>query len=347
MRAVVAARESLRLPLGPRYAEGKSPARGLAAAVLVAAAVATAAAPWAPHVRAASALALIGLAAAAYHARDRRRRWPLGWLVVDGDGVHRVDDAKRATLADFGAPFGVTVFADPERRRFLFAFTSPRQARYLSAQVEDADGDASLVASVVDRAVTAAESDLRAGDDAALSIPNAGRLLAEVSRRSPAALDRLYLSDATGDAVVLDRAELRVGTRRIDLSAPLEWRASVFQERGVHTTSVSQATWVRQADVEVVLVAPVPAEGGWLRGVDLPASHRRRSASTLSEETRAAVVRDLRLMQASAGEPPPRELRRAIDRVFMLPLRRALDRAPRLVRAGGQGPRPSRPEGFA
>jgi hypothetical protein len=96
---------------------------------------------------------------------------------------------------------------------------------------------------------------------------------------------------------------------------------------------------VRQADVEVVLVAPVPAEGGWLRGVDVPAS---RSGSSLSEATRDVVARDLRLMQASAGEPPPRELRRAIDRLFMLPLRRALDRAPRISRV--ETPR-QRPEG--
>jgi hypothetical protein len=128
---------------------------------------------------------------------------------------------------------------------------------------------------------------------------------------------------------MLDRAELRVGSRRIDLSAPLEWRASVFQERGVHATSVSQATWVRQADVEIVLVASVPPEGGWLRGVDVVAGW---SAPALSSEARDAIVRDLRLMQGSVGEPPPRELRRAIDRVFMLPLRRALDRAPRVSR---------------
>jgi hypothetical protein len=53
-------------------------------------------------------------------------------------------------------------------------------------------------------------------------------------------------------------------------------------------------------------------------------------------------LRDLRLMQGAVAEPPPRELRRAIDRVFMLPLRRALDRAPRISRV--EIPRP-RPEG--
>jgi hypothetical protein len=313
--------------------------RTVLATGFVVGAVAVASGPWAPALRAALALGLVVLAAAAQHARGRQSRPAHGWLVVDGEGVRRVDDTKAAMLADFSEPFGVTVLADSERRKFLFAFTSPREARYLPARRQDADGDEALVGAVVDRAVTAVESDLAGGDDPALSAENAGRLLAEVSRRSPAALDRLYLSDAMGEQVMLDRAELRVGARRIDLSAPLEWRASLFHERGLNTTSVSQATWVRQADVEVVLVAPIAAEGGWSRGADAPPSAR---TSTLSDEARAAVVRDFRLMQASMAEPPPRELRRAIDRVFMLPLRRALDRAPRAAHVAA--PR-FRPEG--
>lgn len=333
------ARESLRLPLGPRASDGASWVRGVLAAGLVAYAIAAAAPPaFPPWARAVVALGLIVLAAIVSLGRGRTLRPPHGWLVVDGSGVHRVDDAKPATLADFNEPFGVTVFADANRSNFLFAFTNPRATRYLSARVNDPE-DAALASGVIARAVTASEGDLRGGDESALSAANAGKLLAEVQRRAPAALDRLYLSDATGEAVMLDRAELRVGSRRIDLSAPLEWRASVFQERGVHATSISQATWVRQADVEVVLVASVPAEGGWLRGADVVAN---RSGPALSEEARNDVVRDLRLMQGSVAKPPPRELRRAIDRVFMLPLRRALDRAPRLPRI--EAPRP-RPEG--
>jgi hypothetical protein len=118
------------------------------------------------------------------------------------------------------------------------------------------------------------------------------------------------LQDASGDPVVLDRGELRVGARRIDLSAPLEWRAFVFEELGVHAVSLCQATWVRQGDGEVVLVAPLGEGGASIQGAP-----------------------DARLMQAVTGDPPPRELRRAIDRLFMLPLRRALDRAPRISRA--------------
>jgi len=338
MRSSLAARGSLQLPLGHPAAGGALSARGVVAAGLVACAIAAAVAPWGPWARAAAALALVALAAKVHQATGRGRRPPHGWLVVDAEGVRRVDDASQATLADFSEPFGVTLFADVARSNFLFAFTSARATRYLSARVQGAD-DAALAGALGQRAVTADASDLRASDESALSAASAARLLAEISRRAPAALDRFYLSDATGDSVVLDRAELRVGSRRIDLSAPLEWRASVFQERGVSATSVSQATWVRQADVEIVLVASVPPEGRWLRGVDVAG---RRPGSTLGEEVREGVLRDLLLMQGSAGEPPPREMRRAIDRVFMLPLRRALDRAPRVSRV--EAPRP-RPEG--
>jgi hypothetical protein len=338
MRFRPAARESLRLPLGRLASDRASWVRSVVAAGFVACAIAVALAPWRTLARALLALGLIGLAAIASHARKRMRRPPRGWLVVDGEGVHRVDDSKPATLADFSEPFGVTVFADANRSSFLFAFTNLRATRYLSARVHDPE-DAVLAAGVIARAVTAGDSDLRGEDESALSAANAGKLLAEVLRRAPAALDRLYLSDASGEVVMLDRGELRVGSRRIDLSAPLEWRASVFQERGVHATSISQATWVRQADVEVVLVASVAAEGGWLRGDDASESRPR---AALSEEVREAIVRDLRLMQGAVGEPPPRELRRAIDRVFMLPLRRALDKAPRVSRV--EVPRP-RPEG--
>jgi hypothetical protein len=112
------------------------------------------------------------------------------------------------------------------------------------------------------------------------------------------------------------------------LNAPIEWRAFLFQELGAYAVSVCQATWVRQADVEVVFVASVASEGTEVRETD--AAVRAAGEGAL---VRRALARDVRLMQATAGEPPPRELRCAIDRTFMLPVRHALDRAPRAARA--------------
>ena len=42
---------------------------------------------------------------------------------------------------------------------------------------------------------------------------------------------------------------------------------------------------------------------------------------------------ELRILAQTSEAPPPRELRVAIDRMFMLPLRRALDAAPPAKRA--------------
>ena len=297
---------ALRLPLGPRVGSPLAKAAGLLAGIVVVAAVVVALMPWTPWVRAAVGVVLVGLAGGLHHALARRRRPPAGWLVVDHQGVKRPGEPP---LVGWSAPFGVTVLASVDRSRLVLALTSADATRFLAVRVLDA-GDAAEAPSLFDRAVSASDGDLRGDEGAALCAADAERLLSALARQSPGALDRLYLSDASGEAVVLDRGELRIGARRIDLSAPLEWRAFVFQELGAHAASVCQATWVRQGDGEVVLVAPLGEGAASIQGAP-----------------------DARLMQAVTGDPPPRELRRAIDRLFMLPLRRALDRAPRVSRA--------------
>ncbi len=331
---------ALRLPLGRRMPRGSRHAGGFAATLLVALAIAAAVGPWPHAVAACAAGGLVALAALANRALGRRRQPPHGWLVLDEDGLHRVDRALRTTLLEWSEPFGLTVLASADRATLLLALTSPRATRYLPATVRNAE-DASAAPKVLERATTAAASDLRADDDAALSAADAEKLLSEIERRSPASSERVYLSDATGQAVVLDRAELRVGARRIDLTAPLEWRASLFQERGAHAASVCQATWVRQGDVEFVLVAPLPADGAWMGDADVAVR-----AAGAGAVVKRGVARDLRLIQASPSAAPPRDARHAIDRVFMLPLRRALDLAPRSSRTAGS-PSRSMPEGRA
>jgi hypothetical protein len=331
--------ETLRLPLGLRTATGSARASSALAAVLVVCAVIGAVAPWSAWLRASLAGVLVVLAGAVHHTLGIRKRPPLGWLVLDDEGMHRNERGRATTLVMWSEPFGVTVFGSADRATFLLALTSPRATRYLAARVRNAE-DAAGAPGVIEKATTAAESDLRAGDEAALSAADAEKLLAEINRRAPSALERVYLSDAGGEAVVLDRAELRVGARRIDLSAPLEWRGFFYQELGTHAASLCQATWVRQADAELVLVAPMPADGGWTSVAD--SAVRAAGEGAIVQRS---VARDLRLMQGPAAEPPARELRRAIDRVFMLPLRHALDRAPRAARASV--PSQPMPEGRA
>ena len=301
-----------KLPLGPRVASPLAKAAGPLAGVLVAAAIAVAVMlPWGAWARAGAALGLVTLAGVAHHVLSRRRRPPAGWLTIDDEGVKRPGDRA---LLEWREPLGVTVLGNTVRTRFVLALTTPRATRFLAVRVLDA-GDAAEAPSLFERAVTVAEGDLRADDTAVLCAADAERLLSTLARRSPGALDRLYLSDAAGEPVVLDRGELRFGARRIDLTAPLEWRAFVFQELGAHAASVCQAMWMRQGEGELVLVAPL-ADG-------------------------APPV------QSTMGEPPPRDLRRAVDRLFMAPLRRAIERAPRVSRSPASprplGPRPSSP----
>ena len=142
-------------------------------------------------------------------------------------------------------------------------------------------------------------------------------LLDALVEQSPSCLDRFVLTDARGASITLDGRRLCVGDRAVDLDAPLEWKPIVFQEAFGQAIAVYQGTWIRQSSTEITLVSLLPALGpppG--EGLDLGSLDR-------------SVLRDLRLMQASPEAPPPSEQRVAIDRLFMLPVRSALDRAPR------------------
>jgi len=318
----------MRLPLGSRISRGSPYLAGVIAAALIGLAIAVALGPGGAWARAVVAAVLVGLGGLVSHALGRRQQPPRGWLVVDAEGLHRIDRGRAATLVLWSEPFGITVLSSADRARLLLAVTTPRATRYLSARVRDAE-DAAAAPVLLDRATTAASSDLRDGDELALRAADAERLVNTLARLAPGAVDRIYTSDVAGEPIVLQAGELRVGGRRIDLSLPFEWRASIFQERGPHTATVCQATWVRQGETELVLVAPMPADGGWTHDAD--AAIRAAGEGAL---VRRAITRDLRLIRAGAGEAPSRELRHAIDRVFVLPVRRALDRAPRAARIG-------------
>jgi hypothetical protein len=181
---------------------------------------------------------------------------------------------------------------------------------------------------VLARAVTVADGDLQGDARVALGMSDAGRVVRTVAARCPAAFDRIFLSDSSGGGVTLDGNTLRVGERTFDLTAPLEWRGFMFHESGAHVATIYQGTWVKQAGVEVVLVAPMPVS----LGEGTAASAMGGGAADVPSQK--AIVRDLRLMQSLPDGPPPRELRVAIERLFMVPLRRALDRAPRVSRPG-------------
>lgn len=313
--------------------------RALAAALAVAALVCVAL-PMGPALRAALPIALLIAAAvvlrqaqpetadsAAPASRSslvpgsvgRAARVP---RVVQLDGERlALDAAQPQTLLDLDAPFGVTLLASPKRERLVAMLSSPAGTYYVGAPFDAAARRA--FATLLDRALTVApdEAGLEAigpdGEPLLLSPEDLAALVDALAELSPACLDRFVLTDARGASLTLDGRLLSVGDRAVDLTAPLEWKPIVFQETFGAAVAVYQGTWVRQGGTELVLVSLLPSLGP-LPGADLDLATVDR-----------AVLRDLRLMQASPAEPPPAEQRVAIERLFMLPVRSALDRAPR------------------
>jgi hypothetical protein len=254
-------------------------------------------------------------------------------LEVDTMELRRVDPAGRApprTLMRWDEATGITVLSNCVRSRALLAFTSRQESRYVPVRMSGASDRA--ISWLGTRAVSVADADLSADTgDAQLSAADAVSLLELCEARSPGILGRVYLTSAHGDPVDLEPGTLRVGRHVFDLAAPLEWRATTFHESLGPLTTVYQATEVSQGAARVVLVAQMPAELSM--GGDLAEAARRDPA------LREAVMADLRLIQASPDQPPPVEQRIAIDRLFVVPLRRALDLAPKVrkVAAGKKG----------
>jgi hypothetical protein len=224
-------------------------------------------------------------------------------------------------LLVLSAPFGVTLLASPRRDRMMALLSSASGTFYLGASFDAASRRA--FAPLLDRCFTVVGDDAGMeaigpdGEPLVLAPEELASLVDALVEQSPACLDRLVLTDARGAAIMLDNRQLTVGERAVDLNAPLEWKPIVFQEAFGHAIAVFQGTWIRQSGTEMTLVSLLPALG--------PAPSADLDAGTLDR----AVLRDLRLMQAAPEAPPPNEQRVAIDRLFMLPVRSALDRAPR------------------
>ena len=340
--------DDVRFPLG--HVLRDEPPRGRAVVVggiiAMALGVVLAPLPFPMWARIALAVVLLGAGLALYRLTRGTERRPRGWLSIDSGGVTRTDASGETALIRFGAPFGVTVLSNHARTRALLAFTTRAHTRYLRVHVGSQE-QVSLARELLARASTVADGDLALGlagdDETALRVADALRLLEAIEPHSRGALNRIFLSDSRGLQVVLEGDELTLGDRVVDLRLPLEWRGFMFHESIGHLTTLYQATWLRQASVEAVLVAQMPTEiSAWMVG---------RSTMPLSELTRdslvqRALVRDVRLMQSLPDKPPPREQRLGIERLFMLPLRQALDRAPRLRPSVPIPSSPSSPSGL-
>lgn len=277
----------------------------------------------------------------------RRVKRPLRRLRIDASGIaletvsHREPrGVLQERLIDLSSTFGITLLSDPVRHRLVLAVTGTGRAVYFSARVDPEERHA--YRRLLSSASTVSDDDAvldALGPDGApleLKLVDMNAFLEFLLLRDGMAMDRCFLSDTHGAPVILDNHELHIGIKGFDLRAPLEWRAMLFQEPFGTVTPVSdhepaqnppggvmvyQATWVRQGISEAVLVSLIPSVSSVATPPHPPAGEVPEVAS--------AVLRDLRLMQASPEPPPPAELRVAIERMYMVRLRAALDRAPR------------------
>jgi hypothetical protein len=259
-------------------------------------------------------------------------RGPRRGLELEGDRLSFRSAGRLHALLSTSGCFGVTLLATPRRDRAVVLLTSAAGTFYVGAHF-DADAR-SAAAHHLDRAITVGGDDVGLasiapdGDPLLIAPEDFVALLETLSARSPSCLDRFVLTDARGADLTLDGRALCAGHRAIDLDAPLEWRAIVFQEAFGQAVAVYQGTWVRQGDSEIVFVCLLPALGPALFA-DLDLAALDHTPGHAPKAPLSGLLRDIRLMQATPEPPPPTEQRVAIDRHFMLPVRCALDRAPR------------------
>lgn len=258
--------------------------------------------------RVALAALAIGMTANAFRKLSARARAAreAGFVSLDDRGIVRRQAGSNVVLASWSAPFGVSLFASKAGDRGLIAFTSDGATRYLGVHVPESE--APEAASLFDRSAVHADDDalFAQGVDTSLRASSAAELLSAVAGREPDALERVFLTSARGEPVVVGQGLLKVADREFDLRAPLDWRPFLFHEVAGQVTTIYQATWLKQEQDdrtnEIVLVAPLPATS------------------------------EVRLSPSLSDAPPSREMRVAIERLFMPILRRVLERSPRASR---------------
>lgn len=234
----------------------------------------------------------------------------------------RRDDAP-LPLLDGSQRFGATLLSSPGRDKLALAITSGQGTFLVGTQLtaEERRGFADLFAraSVVGNDETALDATGPDGKPVCLSPEAFRRLYHSLLTLDPNCAGRLVLSDQRGNPLELEGSALLVRGQRFDLSRPLEWRAIVFQEPFGQAINLFQGTWIRQGGSEVVLVA--------LMTPSLFESTLRGAQHAPSPDKLAQ--RDQRLLEAAAADPPAIDCRIAIDGLFVVPIRAALDDAPR------------------
>jgi len=248
-------------------------------------------------------------------ARGERISLPMSLTLVGPEGGQR---------------FGVTLLSNAKRDRLVAVLTSESGSMLFATNLgaEQHAGVAGLLArsTVVgghDHALDAVAPD---GVPTELEPAAFVRLLTELNQRDEGCFDRIILSDQHGAPLLLEGSDLLANDHHFDLSRPIEWRSILFQESFGTAVTLYQGTWVRQNGAEVVLVSLL---GPSFFDSQTPDETRPTQTSSGESELDVHFMRDQRLAQATATDPPPTDQRVAIDGIFVLPMRAALDQAPR------------------
>jgi hypothetical protein len=244
-------------------------------------------------------------------------------LSADRSGVHLVTkDAPPERVFSLAPRFGFALFSTADRSRLVVAVTNGGSSLWVGADVGPADRK--RLSWLMSHAVTACREDLAMamqstrGPVMLVDTTSLLRLIDLMTQVDATSFGRLMLTDNVGREVVLERDRLLTGRCTIRLDQPLEWRGLVFREGNGAMGVEYQGTWVRQGKSEMVLVS-------------LMAGDVRQSIHEVETRTGgwpdAMLRQDAVLANGSPAAPPPVEQRVAVDRLFMLPLRRALDAA--------------------
>lgn len=224
----------------------------------------------------AATLAVVCSLALVWHRRKPLRAGRLvlksGTLRRMESGARERDDEGGELLVSRGELLGISLLADTAPGNALIALTTPSRVRVLTVAVrtrEELSELASLLAPVRSEArhTSASGPVLRARD--------ALRLVEALLREFPHAAERLFMRGARGESISLDRTELNIGTSRVRLEEPFDYRAFAFFESTGRVVSAYQGAWIRQVhdasppwqdDVapephECVFVAAMPGEG--------------------------------------------------------------------------------------
>lgn len=213
--------------------------------------------------------------------------------------------------------FGFTLFASADRLLLAVAITNGAGTVCIGSDLSPTDRR--RLSPLLSHAVTVCRDDLTmalrlpSGEDLRVDSTSLLRLIDMLTQADGTSFGRVLLSDAMGREVVLDGDRLSTSRGTIRLDQPYEWRGFRFREGAEF-----QGTWVRQGKNEVVFVALL---------VEDVRQSIHEVAKVKGFRPDAMLRLDRRLAEGVRCKAPPLDQRIAVDRLFMLPLRRALDAA--------------------